>query len=485
MTRLSNPKIVPVILSGGVGSRLWPLSRRAAPKQLLPLLGDESMIVETARRCTDPSRFLPPLVVAGEDHRFKIAEQFRAAAIPLTGMLLEPEGRNTAAAVILAAMHVKAQFGGEFLLLVMPSDHIIRKPVEFLAVVTRAEASARAGNLVTFGMRPNHPATGYGYIQFTPGLEPETPGVYPIQQFVEKPDAVRAAEFLSRGDYLWNAGLFLFTADSLLAEVALFEPELLAACQAAFAATKVSGEFMHLPKAEFAAVKSISLDYAVMERTRRGKVVPADFGWSDVGAFDALWAASEATDAGLVTVGDVVAVESRDSYLRSEEGRLLTAVGVENLVVIATADAVLVVPMNRAQEVKIIVDQLKASGRSETELPSVVERPWGSYQSIALGTGYQCKRIIVHPGQKLSLQKHAHRAEHWVVVQGVAQVTRDQERLVLKRGETVYLPLGAVHRLENLETSPLVLIEVQIGDYVGEDDIIRIEDIYGRIAGSV
>ena len=485
MTMDSTPSIIPVILSGGVGSRLWPLSRRAAPKQLLPLLGDESMIVETARRCSDSARFLPPLVVAGEDHRFKIAEQFRAAAIPLTGMLLEPEGRNTAAAVILAALQVKARFGGQFLLLVMPSDHIIRKMAEFLSAVSRAEASARDGNLVTFGMRPSHPATGYGYIQFVADPAADSAGVYPIQQFVEKPDASRAAEFLARGDHLWNSGLFLFSADSLLAEVAEWQPELLAACTAAFAATKVSGEFIHLPPAEFGAITSISLDYAVMERTRRGKVVPADFGWSDVGAFDALWAASEGSDSGLVTVGDVVTVDSRHSYLRSEGGRLLTAVGVENLVLVATADAVLVVPMNRAQEVKTLVDQLRASGRSETELPAVVERPWGSYQSIARGDGYQCKRIIVNSGQKLSLQKHAHRAEHWVVVQGVAQVTRDQERLVLSKGETVYLPLGAVHRLENLEAIPLVLIEVQIGDYVGEDDIVRLEDIYGRIAGSV
>ena len=294
MTMVSPPSIIPVILSGGLGSRLWPLSRRAAPKQLLPLVGAESMIVETARRCADRTRFLPPLVVAGEDHRFKIAEQFRAAAIPLTGMLLEPEGRNTAAAVILAALHIQARFGGEFLLLVMPSDHIIRKMAEFLSVVSRAEASARDGNLVTFGMRPSHPATGYGYIQFAADPAADSAGVYPIQQFVEKPDAARAAEFLARGDHLWNSGLFLFSADSLLAEAAEWEPALLAACTAALGATKVTGAFMQLPKAEFGAITSISLDYAVMERTRRGKVVPADFGWSDVGAFDALWATSDA-----------------------------------------------------------------------------------------------------------------------------------------------------------------------------------------------
>ncbi|MDI9408984.1 MAG: mannose-1-phosphate guanylyltransferase/mannose-6-phosphate isomerase [Candidatus Pacebacteria bacterium] len=469
--------IVPIILSGGVGSRLWPLSRRAAPKHLLPLVGDESMIIETANRCRDANRFTAPLVVAGEDHRFKIAEQFRVAGILVSGMILEPQGRNTAAAVIIAAMQVQRQFDGDHLLLVMPSDHVIANHAGFMQAVGLAQDSARAGNLVTFGMRPDAPATGYGYIHYKAA---GGGGVYPIEKFVEKPDATTAARFLARGDYLWNSGMFLFEARALLAEVAVLDAALLTACQKAFAAMETRGDFMHLPAAEFAAVPSISLDYAVMEKTRKGRVVPAEFGWSDVGAFDALWQVSQQDSAGMVTRGDVVAIQSSNSYLWSEEGRLLTAVGVTDLIVVATTDAVLVAPMSAAQEVKTLVDELKQRQRPEVELPAVVERPWGSYQSIALGAGYQAKRIMVKPGQKLSLQKHAHRAEHWVVVQGVALVTRDAEKIKLAKGETIYLPLGCVHRLENLESTPLILIEVQIGDYVGEDDIVRLEDIYGR-----
>ena len=440
------------------------------------------MIIETALRCREGTQFTAPLVVAGEDHRFKIAEQFRAAGITLSGMILEPEGRNTAAAVIIAALQVKSQIGGERLLLVMPSDHSIAKPAEFLRAVEIAAASAQAGALVTFGIRPDQPATGYGYIHYTAVTNRPEGGeaVFPIQKFVEKPDAATAEKFLASGDYLWNSGMFLLQADSLLAEVAELDNALLLACQKAFAAIAVKGEFMHLPPAEFAAVKSISLDYAVMELTRRGRVVPADFGWSDVGAFDALWQVSDRDNDGMAISGDVVAVDSRNSLLRSEDGRLLTAVGVENLVVVTTSDAVMVASMDHAQSVKTLVDRLKAQNRSEVELPAIVERPWGSYQSIALGAGYQAKRIMVKPGQKLSLQKHAHRAEHWVVVQGVALVTRDAERITLSKGQTIYLPLGCVHRLENLEAIDLILIEVQIGDYVGEDDIVRLDDIYGR-----
>lgn len=471
--------IYPVVLSGGVGTRLWPVSRALCPKQLLPLCSDRSMLVETTARVGDGALFRPPVVVCSETHRFMIAEQLREAAIEPAAIVLEPVGRNTAAAVVIGAL-AALERDPDALILVMPSDHVITEPAAFRAAVEKAAAAAALGRLVTFGITPTRPETGYGYIKGGAPL-PDVDGVLAVERFVEKPDAATATGYLAEGSYAWNAGIFMFPAAALLAEVERHAPEVLEAVQRAWEGSVRDLDFCRLDAVSFTGCPSVSIDVAVMEKTDRAAVVPVAMGWSDVGAWDALWEVSAKDDAGNVLVGDVMTDGVSDSYVRSEPGRLTAVLGVKDVVVVATDDAVLVTDRARAQDVKKIVERLHASGRGEQVSHSTVHRPWGSYRTIDLGDRFQVKQIIVKPGAKLSLQYHHHRAEHWIVVEGTARVTCGERTFLLRENESTYISIGQPHRLENPGVIPLRLIEVQSGAYLGEDDIVRIEDTYGRV----
>jgi len=471
--------IHPVVLSGGSGTRLWPLSRALSPKQLLPLLSDKSLLQETLLRVNDAERFAPPLVIANDEHRFLVGEQLRAIGVAPQALVLEPQGRNTAPAIAVAALLLSAE-DPEALLLVLPSDASIGDRSAFLAGVERAAAAARTGALVTFGVTPDRPETGYGYIRrgaAWPGIE----GCFAVAEFVEKPDAARAQKMLKAGDYAWNSGMFLLPAKLYLEELARQDAAMIETCRRALAQAKRDLDFLRLEAAAFTAVRSISIDSAVMEHTKAAAVVPVDIGWSDVGSFDALWQVGPKDADGNVGVGDVVTSDTRNSYLRAEHG-LVTTLGVEDLVVVATADAVLVAPRSRASDLKQLVAKLERDGRSELKTHPLVERPWGSYRSIHNGERVQVKHIVVKPGGRLSLQYHHKRAEHWVVVRGTARVTRGTEVTMLGEDQSTYIPIGMQHRLENPGDTPVHLIEVQTGSYLGEDDIVRLEDTYGRIA---
>jgi mannose-1-phosphate guanylyltransferase / mannose-6-phosphate isomerase len=468
--------IHPIILSGGAGSRLWPLSRGLFPKQLLALTSERSLIQDTVARAVGDG-FGRPFIVCNVEHRFLIAEQMREAGIAPAAIVLESEGRNTAPAAAVAAILVAAADPGALMLL-MPADHVIRDSAAFHNAVARAEAAAARGHLVTFGITPDAPETGYGYIRKGSPL-PSLSGCFSVARFVEKPDAATAAGYVASGDYSWNSGMFLFRADVFLAELERLEPDLLAKCRAAVAAGKQDMDFFRLDTAAFSGARSISIDYAVMERTDKAAVVPVQMGWSDIGSWDSLWSATSRDDAGNALKGDVLQHGARNSYLRSE-GPLVAAVGVEDMVVVATADAVLVSHKSASQDVKQIVEKLKAQGRELHNSHRKVFRPWGSYEGIDSGEGFQVKHIIVNPGAKLSLQMHHKRAEHWIVVSGEAQVTCGERVFPLKENESTYIPLGFKHRLENVGAAPLHLIEVQSGSYLGEDDIVRFEDTYGR-----
>jgi mannose-1-phosphate guanylyltransferase/mannose-1-phosphate guanylyltransferase/mannose-6-phosphate isomerase len=471
-------KIHPVILSGGAGTRLWPLSRELFPKQLLPLAGPTSLLQDTALR-VGGAGFAPPLVVSNVEHRFAIAEQLRQCGIAGAGLLLEPLGRNTAAAVAAAAAHLAATGAGDGdCMLVLPSDHVVLDRDAFLGAVATAAAAAARGKLVTFGITPSAPETGYGYIRQGPALD-GVDGAYGVERFVEKPDIQTAQRYLAEGGWSWNSGMFLFPLGALRAELAALAPDVAAAASRAVALAVRDLDFVRLDRDAFAAAPSISVDYALMEKTARAAVVPASLGWSDVGSWSALWEIGERDADGNVAQGDVLAERTRNSYLRSEHG-LLAAVGIEDTIVVALKDAVLVAARDEAQHVKAIVDRLKKAGRSEASAHPRVYRPWGSYETIDLGPRFQVKRIIVNPGQRISLQTHARRAEHWVCVQGVARVTRGDDVLTLRENMSTYIPVGCVHRLENPGPEPAHIIEVQSGDYLGEDDIVRIEDSYGR-----
>ena len=468
--------IHPIILSGGTGSRLWPLSRSLFPKQLLALAGEHSLIQDTVLR-TQGSDFAPPLIVCNTEHRFLIAEQMRQAGITPQGIVLEPVGRNTAPATAIAALIV-ADKNPESLMLMMPADHIVRNRTAFLQAVERAAAAARQDYLVTFGISPDAPETGYGYIRRGTALK-DLAGSFAVARFVEKPDAATAAGYIASGDYSWNSGLFLFKASVFLAELERLEPEMLAHCREALAKGGKDLDFFRLESTAFAKAKAISIDYAVMERTDKAAVVPVEMGWSDIGSWEALWATATRDASGNATKGDVLHHGTRNSYLRSE-GPLVAAVGIEDVVVVATQDAVLVSHKSASQDVKRIVEQLEKSGRELHTTHRKVYRPWGSYESIDNGDKYQVKHIIVSPGAKLSLQMHYKRAEHWIVVSGTARVTCDDKVFPLHENQSTYIPLGAKHRLENTGSEPLHLIEVQSGSYLGEDDIVRFEDTYGR-----
>jgi mannose-1-phosphate guanylyltransferase/mannose-6-phosphate isomerase len=466
-------KLQPVLLSGGSGTRLWPLSREAYPKQFLPLAGDETMLQATWQRVAAIAA-APPIVIANEEHRFLVAEQLRQVGAPTPAIVLEPVGRNTAPAIAVAALQAMA--GGEDpLLLVLPSDHVVRDAGGFRAAVVEAGVAAAQGALVTFGIVPTAAETGFGYIQADSG---EVNGLRKVARFVEKPDAATAQSYLDAGGYYWNSGMFLFRASRYLAELERFRPDILAASRQAFALARHDGDFTRLDKDAFAACPSDSIDYAVMERTDAAAVLPVDIGWSDLGSWAALWDVAARDADGNATLGDVIAIDSRDSYVHAR--KLVALVGVDGLVVIDTDDAVLVARKDRVQDVKHVVARLKRDQRSQAALHREVHRPWGSYDSVDVGPGFQVKRIKVKPGARLSLQSHTRRAEHWIVVTGTARVTRDNDVFELHANQSTYIPIGAKHRLENCGTQMLELIEVQSGDYLGEDDIVRYDDVYGR-----
>ncbi|HEY1034347.1 MAG TPA: mannose-1-phosphate guanylyltransferase/mannose-6-phosphate isomerase [Pseudoxanthomonas sp.] len=464
-------KLQPVLLSGGSGTRLWPLSREAYPKQFLPLAGDDTMVQATWRR-VEALADLAPIVVANEEHRFLVAEQLRQVGAPVPAILLEPVGRNTAPAIAAAALQAMAG-GADPLLLVLPSDHVVRDVAGFQRAVREASAAAEAGALVTFGIVPDAPETGFGYIQAETG-----DGLRRVSRFVEKPDTATAQSYLDAGGYYWNSGMFLFRASRYLQELARFRPDIVEAVKAAHAAARHDGDFVRLDREAFVACASDSIDYAVMEKTADAMVLPVDIGWNDVGSWSALWDVAERDGDGNAHHGDVISVDSRNSYAYAQ--RLVALVGVDDIVVVETDDAVLVARKDRVQEVKQVVAQLKKEQRSQAVLHREVHRPWGSYDSVDNGGRHQVKRIKVKPGAALSLQMHHHRAEHWIVVSGTARVTRGDEVLLLSENESTYIPLGVKHRLENPGKVPLELIEVQSGSYLGEDDIVRFEDVYGR-----
>jgi mannose-1-phosphate guanylyltransferase/mannose-6-phosphate isomerase len=469
--------IYPVILSGGSGTRLWPMSRSLYPKQLLALFGKTSLLQETAQRIVERPGFAPPLIVANEEHRFIIAEQLRAIGAAPAALLLEPVGRNTAPAAAVAALRI-ADSDPDGLMLVMPSDHAIADPAAFHQAVERAAAAARTGLLVTFGITPERAETGYGYIA---GGAPIAgcDRAFAVKGFVEKPDTAQAERYVTAGDHFWNSGIFLFPVGLYLAELDRLRPDMLAACKKALAAAKSDADFVRLDKAAFAECPADSIDYAVMEHTGRAAVVPVGMGWSDLGSWDALWEMSAKDERGNSLAGNVIAEDTGNCYLRSDAG-LVAAIGVEDLVVVATDDAVMVAPRNRTQEVKQLVGRLLKDGRGEADALSTVHRPWGTYRSLHNGERVQVKHITVRPGAKLSLQMHHHRAEHWVVVQGTAKIVRGNEEMILTEDQSTYIPLGTAHRLENPGKIPLHVIEVQSGSYLGEDDIVRFEDHYGR-----
>jgi mannose-1-phosphate guanylyltransferase/mannose-6-phosphate isomerase len=474
---MSEQHIVPVILSGGSGTRLWPVSRESFPKQLWPLLSDHSLIQETALRARGKA-FAPPIVVCNEEHRFLIAEQIRATGIADARIVLEPVGRNSAPAIAAAACLV-AEDNPDAVLWMMAADAAITDTIALHAALKVAVGAARAGYVVTFGMKPTAPETGYGYIERGEPLA-NAPGAFRVARFIEKPSAVTATEMIASGHHLWNSGMFVFTARTLLGELGLYEPAVLEAVRQAVAARTVDLDFVRLGTAAFTACKSISLDYAVAERSVHAAVVPADLGWSDVGSWGALWDLGAKDADGNVAVGDVLLEGAENCYVRSD-GVLTGVIGLRDAVVVVTEDAALAMHRDAAQDVKKLVDRLKAAGRHEAVAHNRAYRPWGFYESLIQGDRFQVKRIVVNPGQKLSLQKHFHRAEHWVVVSGTALVTRNAETILLNENESIYVPLGAVHRLENPGKIPVALIEVQSGAYLGEDDIVRVEDTYGRV----
>ena len=461
--------LIPVILSGGSGTRLWPLSRETFPKQLLPLCSDLTLLQESALRIG-----LPPIVVCNHEHRFIVAEQLRQVKMEPRAVVIEPVGRNTAPAVAITAIMTEAE--PDALLLVMPSDHMILHPDAFRQAVETAIPLARQGYLVTFGIQPTEPKTGFGYIRQGAALG----GGFTVDRFAEKPDAATAQAYLESGEYLWNSGIFLFTPAAFMAELSAREPEMAEQCRSALAGGQSDLFFFRLADEIFSAIKGQSIDYAVMEHTQRAAVVPvADMGWSDVGSWSALWQEGPWDSHGNVIKGDVLALNSSNCYLRSES-HLVATVGVQDLVVIATDDAVLVAGKHCDQDVKLIVDSLKKSGRSEATNGTRTWRPWGWFETNDHGERFRVKHIQVNPGAKLSLQKHWHRSEHWVVVTGTAIVTKGSESFVLRENESTFIPAGIVHRLENPGKVPLRIVEVQSGEYVGEDDIVRIEDEYGR-----
>ena len=477
------PTIHPVLLCGGSGTRLWPLSRKSFPKQFSALTGAESLFQASARRFAAPG-FAAPIVVTGSDFRFIVTEQLSAIGITATALLIEPEGRNTAAAVLAAAVVLDAAHPGA-LMLVAPSDHVIPDDARFRATVQAAVAAAQSGQLVTFGIKPDRAEIGYGYLELSQPTVDFAPLAQTLKRFVEKPDSAKAAEMLAGGLHLWNAGIFLFTTTTLIAAFERHAPATLAGVRAAHEQAQTDLGFTRLAAAPWQALPDISIDYAVMEKASNLSVVPYGGVWSDLGGWEAVWRESGPDACGVVTHGNALAIDCQDSLLRSEAGSLrLVGIGLQNIVAIAMPDAVLISDMSRAQDVKIAVTQLKAEKVAQAETFPRDFRPWGWYESLVIGDRFQVKRIVVHPGAALSLQSHHHRSEHWIVVEGTAKVTINDAVTLVTENQSVYIPLGAVHRMENPGKVNMVLIEVQTGSYLGEDDIIRYEDVYARGQGA-
>lgn len=472
--------ITPVLLCGGSGTRLWPISRKGFPKQFVPLIGDQSLFVASAVRLSGPA-FTAPVVVTRSDLRFIVTEQLEGAGISPGAILIEPESRNTAPAVLAATLHLAAE-DPDRLILIAPSDHVISNPDAFLAAVAHAVPEAMAGRIVTFGITPTHPETGYGWLELS---SPAGPSPVSLRRFVEKPDAARAAEMLAAGGYLWNAGIFLFTARTILASFSAHAPTLLTAVRKALDKAEPDLGFLQLDPTSWAAVDSISIDYAVMERAPNLSVIAYDGGWNDLGGWNAVAHEMGADAQGLSCSGATTAIDCSDTLLRSESDEVeLVGIGLHNIIVVAMNDAVLVADRSRAQEVKKAVDALKIKGASQAEAFAHDHRPWGHFETLALADRFQVKRIVVKPGAALSLQSHFHRSEHWIVVSGTARVTIDASVQLVSENQSVYIPLGARHRLENPGHVPMVLIEIQTGTYLGEDDIVRYEDIYARGQGA-
>lgn len=470
--------LVPVLLCGGVGSRLWPLSRELYPKQFLSLTSELSLLAETLKRAEGIEGCGKPIVVCNEEHRFMVAEELRQLGLTPETVILEPVGRNTAPALAVATL-CAAELDKSASMLIMPADHIIHDAEAFADAVKIGLAQVEAGKLVTFGVVPDAPETGYGYIRCD---DADLGGCYGIAEFIEKPDLAAAQSYLEKGNFLWNSGIFLMGVEACRAELEKFAPDIMLASSRAYEAAEKDLDFVRLDKTAFEACPSNSIDYAIMEKTDKGVVVPLSCGWSDVGSWSTLWEASDKDDSGNVVNGDVMLHEASDSYIHSSS-RLVTALGVNNLVVVETADAVLVADRDRVQDIKAIVSRLKAEQRKEASTHTQVYRPWGSYESLVIADRFQVKRIIVNPGQRLSLQMHHHRAEHWIVVSGTAEVTRGEEVFIMSEDQSTYIPLGTKHRLTNPGAIPLEVIEVQSGSYLGEDDIVRFEDVYGRSSG--
>ena len=468
-------RIVPVIMCGGAGTRLWPVSRESMPKQFVSLVGPGSTFQQVLARISDPELFARPIVITNAEFRFVVAEQLRERGIA-ADIVLEPMRRDSGPAVAVSAV-LAAQRDREALVLVLAADHVVRKPDQFREACQRAAAAAAEGRIVTFGIEPTHPATHYGYIR--PGKKLNGASVHAVEAFVEKPDAATAAGYVA-DRYLWNSGNFLFHAATMLGEIERFEPAMAEAAKAAVDGLTRDLDFLRLAAEPFAQAPKKSIDYAVMERTRLAAVVPADLGWSDVGSWSTVWDVLDHDQAGNATDGPVVMLDSHNSLVRSEEPMLTTVVGLDDVIVVSTADAVLVSARAKAEQVKTLVEQLKANNHRAAVEHRRIYRPWGYYQDVDIAPRYRVKRIVVKPGSKLSLQKHFHRSEHWVVVTGTAEVTLGSEVRSVHENESIYIPIGSVHRLANPGKIPLELIEVQVGSYLGEDDIVRLDDVYGR-----
>jgi mannose-1-phosphate guanylyltransferase / mannose-6-phosphate isomerase len=468
--------LIPLILSGGSGTRLWPVSRRNLPKQFLSLSGEGTLFQQTVARTQKLPDVTAPIVVASEDHRFLAADQLLESGITGARIVLEPVARNTAPAIALGALKAMEQ-DADALLLVLPADHLIGDTQSFTDAVKQALPAAKEGWLVTFGIHPDRPETGFGYIRRAESIGDNA---FRVGKFVEKPDLPTAESYVKEGGYDWNSGMFMFKASRFLEELGTHAPAMLAAVREAYATGHKDLDFVRVDSDAFAKVPDNSIDYTVMEKTSHAAVIPVNCAWSDIGSWSALWMSGKHDAQGNQREGDTMAINTRNSLLRSHERHMIATVGVDDLIIVSTPDATLVAHRNAAQDVKKVVDQLKASGRTEHSFHRVVHRPWGSYDSLEAGSRFQVKRIVVKPGASLSLQKHHHRAEHWIVVSGTAEVTCDDKVFLLGENQSTYIPLGSVHRLRNPGKMPLELIEVQSGSYLGEDDIVRFDDVYGR-----
>ena len=475
--------ITPILLCGGSGTRLWPLSRKSYPKQFVPLVGQQTLFQASIDRLSG-SAYNAPLILTNSDFRFIVTEQLAELDIDPGAILIEPEGRNTAPAILAAAFWL-AKTDPDGLMLVAPSDHVVPDPEAFRALVAAGAQAAKSGQLVTFGISPTHPETGYGYLELAdaPGNGEPTP--LPLKRFVEKPDAATAEQMLAAGNYLWNAGIFLFSVKTILSAFRTHASQLIEPVQRAVDAGKPDLRFLRLDPEAWAKAEDISIDYAVMERAKNLSVVPFSAGWSDLGGWDAVWRETERDGRGVATTGTATAIDCDNTLLRSEDPRVeLVGIGLDNIITVAMPDAVLVADASRAQDVKKAVAALKEKGAQQATAFPKDHRPWGWFESLVVGDRFQVKRIHVHPGAALSLQSHHHRSEHWIVVEGTAKVTVNDTVHLVTENQSVYIPLGAVHRMENPGKLPMVLIEVQTGSYLGEDDIIRYEDVYSRGQGA-